>query len=232
MDGLRRAHGPPSLDKGPTLEAFDLSLSPSQRRVLLSLTTPRAIQDFLDQLLYSADPFYRSPLRVLMERTAHCFDGAVFAAAMLRRLGHPPLILDMLPNERDDDHVLALFKRHDRWGAVAKSNFAGLRYREPVYRTLRELVMSYFEDYYNVEGEKTLRGYTVPLNLRVFDQAEWTTRDATLDDVAERLDRIRRMSLLTEAMVAELSPLDERSRLAGLRGANEAGLWRPSKPGG
>lgn len=206
---------------------MDAALSRAERRILEGLTTPWAIQDFLDGLLYSADPFYRCPLRVLRERTAHCFDGALFAAAMLRRLGHPPLILDMIPNERDDDHVLALFKRHGHWGALAKSNFVGLRFREPVYRNLRELVMSYFEHHYNVEGEKTLRGYTVPLNLKAFDPLQWMTQDAAADDIAGRLDEIRRISLLTETQVAELSPVDERSRAAGLQGANEAGLWKP-----
>jgi hypothetical protein len=211
------------------MDGFDQALTPSERRVVAELTTPKAIQAFLDGVRYSDDPFYRSPLRVLRERTAHCFDGALFAAAMLRRLGYPPRILDMLPNDRDDDHLLALFKRNGHWGAVAKSNFTGLRFREPVYRSLRELVMSYFEHHYNVLGEKTLRGYTVPLSLRPFDRLDWMTSDAPLEAVAQRLDEIRRVQLLTEAMVAELSPVDERSLKAGLQGANEAGLWKPSK---
>ena len=205
---------------------FEQSLNRSEGRVLAGLTTPRQIQAFLDDLLYSADPFYRCPLRVLRERTAHCFDGALFAAAMLRRLGYPPLILDIVPNDRDDDHLLALFKRNGHWGAVAKSNFVGLRFREPVYRTLRELVMSYFEQYYNVAGEKTLRGYTVPLNLKAFDKLNWMISDDPLEGVARRLDEIRQVQVLTETMIAELSPVDERSRRAGLQGVNEAGLFR------
>jgi hypothetical protein len=213
----------------PAVPAFDQALGPSERRVVAGLTTPRHIQAFLDGLLYSADPFYRSPLRVLRERTAHCFDGALFAAAMLRRLGYPPLILDIVPNDRDDDHLLALFKRNGHWGAVAKSNFVGLRFREPVYRTLRELVMSYFEQYYNVAGKKTLRGYTVPLNLRAFDKLSWMTSDDPLEGVAKRLDEIRQVKVLTEEMIAELSPVDERSLRAGLQGVNEAGLFLPSE---
>lgn len=211
------------------MDELDLALSPSERALVAGLTTPRGIQLFLDGLRYSDDPFYRSPLRVIRERTAHCFDGALFAAAMLRRLGDPPRILDILPNDRDDDHLVALFKRHGRWGAVAKSNFTGLRFREPVYSTLRELVMSYFEQYFNSLGEKTLRGYTVPLNLRSFDGLGWMVEDEPLDRIADRLDEIRRVHVLTEAMVADLSPVDERSLQAGLQGANEAGLWKPSK---
>lgn len=213
------------------MRSFQEALSPTEHREVRELTSPRRIQDFLDGLLYSADPFYRCPLRVLQERTAHCFDGALFAAAMLRPLGHPPLVLDMLPNDRDDDHVLALFKKDGHWGAVAKSNFAGLRFRDPVYRSLRELVMSYFQDFYNVEGEKTLRGYTVPLNLSAFDKAQWMALDAPADDIARRLDELRRFELLKDGMEAEIAPVDKRSLRAGLQGANEAGLWTPNKSG-
>jgi hypothetical protein len=208
------------------VEAFDEVLTPAESKVIAGLTTPRAIQDFLDELQYSSDLFYRCPLRVLRDRRAHCFDGALFAASVLRRLGYPPLILEIIPNDADDDHLLALFKRNGHWGAVAKSNFVGLRFREPVYRTLRELVMSYFEPYYNVTGERTMRGYTVPLNLKAFDRVNWMTSDPPLDDVADRLDAIRHVPVVTEAMIAELSPVDERSRRAGLQGVNEAGLFK------
>jgi len=111
------------------------------------------------------------------ERRAHCFDGAVFAAAALRKLGFPPLVLELVPNERDDDHLIALYKRDGLWGAVAKSNFVGLRFREPVFRNLRELVLSYFEQFFNVAGEKTLRAYTLPLDLTRFDALGWTIQD-------------------------------------------------------
>ncbi len=107
--------------------------------------------------------------RSLTIAVAHCFDGCLFAAAALRHIGYPPLIVELLPTDRDDDHLIAVYKLRGAWGAVAKSNFAGLTYREPIYRNLRELVMSYFEQYYNVAREKTLRGYTAPLDLRTFD---------------------------------------------------------------
>ncbi|MBN2416356.1 hypothetical protein JXO52_10965 [bacterium] len=192
-----------------------------------TLDSPYRIQAFLDTVPYSAEPVYRCPLQVLRDRLAHCFDGALFAAAALRLIGFPPLILDMIPDDRDDDHLLALFKQEGHWGAIAKSNFAGLRFREPVYRTLRELVLSYFEQYYNVEREKTLRGYTVPLNLTVFDTYAWMTRDADLERIADRLDTIRRHSLLTPGMIARLSPVDERLYRAGLEGSDPDGLFRP-----
>ena len=128
---------------------FEQAWTDAERQVMAQLTSPGAIQVFLDELPYSADPIYRCPLRVLRERIAHCFDGAMFAAAALRLLGYPPLILDIVPSGRDDDHLLALYKRDGHWGAVAESNFVGLRFREPIYRSLRELVLSYFEQYYN-----------------------------------------------------------------------------------
>jgi hypothetical protein len=210
---------------------FDRHLTQSERRILGPLATPGKIQTFLDELAYSIEKTYRCPLRVLRERVAHCYDGALFAAAMLRRLGHPPLILEMLPNHRDDDHLLAPFKQDGHWGAVGKSNFVGLRFREPVYRTLRELIMSYFEQFYNVEREKTLRGYTLPLNLQAFDRHGWMVRDEPLDWIAQRLDRTRRVRLLTPRMVKRLSPLDPRAYEAGLWGTNPRGLYRPGPRG-
>jgi hypothetical protein len=207
--------------------AFDQVLSESERQFILTLTTPGKIQAFLDELPYSTEHIYRCPLRVLRDRVAHCFDGALFAAVTLRRLGYPPLIMDLLPNDRDDDHMLAIYKNHGHWGAIAKSNFVGLRFREPIYRNLRELVMSYFEQFYNVEREKTLRSYTLPLNLEAFDPLDWMTKDDFLEQIAQKLDRIRRVPVLTQPMISVLSVVDERSYRAGLMGANEAGLYKP-----
>jgi hypothetical protein len=213
----------------PALETFEKALTRSERRIINGLTTPFKIQAFLDTLEYSTEEVYRSPLRVLRDRRGHCFDGALFAAAIFRRIGYPPLILDMLPNNRDDDHLLALFKCDGFWGAVAKSNFVGLRFREPIFRNLRELVLSYFEQYYNVAREKTLRGYTRPLNLNLFDTFDWMTQDKPLEAIAGRLDEIRQISLLTGPMISRLSKLDELTYRAGLTGANKAGLYKPDR---
>ena|ERR1044071_1568957 len=201
--------------------------SPSLDR-LSTFASPYAVQAFLDETPYSTEPVYRCPASVLRDRKAHCFDGAVFAAAVLKRLGHRPRILEMLPEPgRDDTHVIALFQGEGGWGAVAKSNFVGLRYREPIHRTLRELVMTYFEAFYNVERERTLRGYTVPLDLTAFDHQRWEEDDATMEAIANRLDRIRRMPLLTPEVAAALEPLDRRSYDAGMLGLDRDGLWMP-----
>ena len=200
---------------------------PEHRPLVRALTSPARIQAFLDATPYSPEERYRCPLSVLTDRRAHCFDGAVFAAAMLRRLGHPPLIVDLLPNDRDDDHMLALFKVDGRLGAVAKSNFSGLRYREPIFRSLRELVLSYFEDYFNAAGEKTLRAYTVSLNLARFDRQAWLTDDATMDTIADALDRLRKVPVLTPRAARRLQPVDPLALQAGLLGSNPDGLFKP-----
>src|SRR5580692_10024433 len=136
--------------------------TPAERAVFMRLRSPELIQRFVDDLGYNKEKggeTCRSPRRVLRDRTGHCMEGALFGAAALRLLGYPPLLLD-LEAVQDSDHVLAIFRRRGCWGALAKSNFTGLRYREPVYRTLRELVLSYFEHYFNLRREKTLRKYS------------------------------------------------------------------------
>ena len=196
-----------------------------ERKILARLSTPRKIQDFLDSIPYSTEDRYRSPRSTLRERVAHCYDGALFAAAALCQSGHPPLLVNMYA-ERDDEHLLAVFKQAGHWGAVAKSNFVGLRYRDPIYRTLRELVMSYFQDYFNVQGEKTLRAYTRPLNLARFDHLAWMTSDTHLDVIAAALDRLARTAVLTSRMRAALTLVDERSYQAGTLGTDAAGLYK------
>jgi hypothetical protein len=215
----------PFLIQKDRMDEFETQLNSSEKTLLNSLDTPPKIQAFLNNIPYSEDHFYRCPLRVLREQIAHCFDGALFAAMALRRIGYPPHILELIPNERDDDHLVALFKQNGCWGAVAQSNFTGLRYREPVYRSLRELVMSYFEDHFNAAGEKTLRGYRGPVRLETFDHLNWMGSDAGLDALADGMDRYRVIPLITDQMAAALSLVDERSLRAGLLGANPAGLF-------
>jgi len=202
-------------------------LTKTELRTFSKLNSPFKIQEFLDSIPYSDEERYRCPRSVLQDRKAHCYDGAVFAAASLSMIGYPPLLVDMLPNRRDDDHILAIFHRNNRWGAVAKSNYSGLRFREPVYRGLRELIMSYFESYYNISAEKTLVGYTVPLNLNRFDKLDWLINDKAMDAIANGLDGIRKYKLLTSAMAKQLSAVDKRSYNAGLLGANYKGLFQP-----
>jgi hypothetical protein len=189
---------------------------------LRRLATPEKIQRFLDRDIgYNKEesgPTCRSPRRVLRDRTAHCLEGALFGAAALSALGFPPLLLD-LEAVRDDDHVLAIYRQRGHWGAVAKSNYAGLRFREPVYRNLRELVMSYFEHYYNLMGEKTLRSYSRPVNLNRFHPLPWMTAEEDLWPIAHYLCDIPHRRLLTRSMERRLNRMDERLMAAGRVGA-------------
>ncbi len=213
-----------------SLKKLEEYLDQPQRDLLASLNSPVQIQAFLDQTPYSAENTNRCPLRVLQDRQAHCLDGGLFAAAALHRIGYPPLIVDLLPEPgQDDDHVLAIYRREGYWGAVAKSNFVGLRFREAIYRNLRELVLSYFEDYYNVKGEKTLRSYTRPLNLEGFDRYGWMWRDEGADAIERRLGEMKRIRLVSEGMAAHFSVVDKLSYEAGMLGVNAAGLYQPQQ---
>lgn len=201
------------------------------------LTSPFAIQTYLDEIPYGTDPIYRSPLEVLRDRRAHCLDGALLAAFALEQLGHAPLIADIRA-VRDDDHVIAVYYsgtgRGRRVGAIAKSNTVGLRFREPIYRDLRELVMSYFEFYYNTDGEKTLRSFTRAIDLRRFDATGWRVRpDGIGPIIVKYLDRVTHKPALTPAQVRALHRVDDRLYKGGLYGTDPAGLYAGDrlKPG-
>ena len=200
--------------------------SRTERSLLGKLTSPDRIQAYLDGVPYSADPIYRSPRSVMRDRKAHCFDGALFAACALRQIGQRPRLVD-LGAVRDDDHVIAIYERDGHLGAVAKSNFVGIRFREPVFRSVRELALSYFECYYNVDGEKTLRSFSVPLDLSTLDHLDWMHSDDGLEVIASRLSSIRHFPMLTPALESSLVRVDDRSYKAGLMGVNAAGLYRP-----
>ncbi|HEV3332530.1 MAG TPA: hypothetical protein VG096_16185 [Bryobacteraceae bacterium] len=196
---------------------------PAERTVFRRLTTPEKIQRFIDDLAYNKEPdgnTCRSPRRVLRDRTAHCMEGALMGAAALRMTGFPPLLLD-LEAVRDDDHVLAIFRLRGCWGAIAKSNYAGLRYREPVYRSLRELAMSYFEHYYNPRREKTLRNYSRPVNLARFDSMHWMTAEEDVWAIPEYLCEIAHRPLLPAPVAAKLGRVDDRLYRAGRLGLVE-----------
>jgi hypothetical protein len=197
------------------------AFSKAERDVFRRLNSAEKIQRFLDHdLSYDKEPDgprCRSPRVALRDRTAHCMAGALFGAAALRMLGHPPLLLD-LEAVHDDDHVLAIFRTYGHWGAVAKSNYSGLRFREPVYRTLRELVMSYFEHYYNLRREKTLRNYSRPVNLARFDAMDWMTTEEDPWAIPEYLCTIAHTPLTPPRIIKRLSRVDDRLFSAGLVG--------------
>jgi hypothetical protein len=186
-------------------------------RFLRSLKTPAGIQRWLDEIPYHLAGTAWSPRLVMQRGTAHCLEGAIFAAAALRAIGYPPLIFDM-EAEQDTDHVMAIYQVRGHWGTIAKSNFTGCHGRDPVYRSLRELAMSYFNLYFNHRRERTLRNYSRPVNLARFDKRHWMTTDKDIWFIAEYLCDIPHTKLLKPAMKRYLSRVNERLYRAELTG--------------
>jgi len=199
----------------------------SEERTLARLRSPHDIQAFLDRLPYSSDPIYRCPRDVLRDRKAHCVDGALLAAAALERLGHAPRLVWIVA-ENDDGHLIALWRRVGLLGAIAKSNFVGLRFREPVYHSLRELVMSYFSEYFNTRGDLSMRAYTRPLSLARFRSLPWRTDSSCLPVIIDdALDRQPTVHVAPRAAIARLHRVDARTLAGAMHGANHAGLFKP-----
>jgi hypothetical protein len=192
------------------------------------MSDPDRIQGFLDSLEYNPVYECRSPRWVIRKRSAHCFEGALFAAAVLQFHGHKPLIVD-LKAYNDDDHVITIFKRDGYWGAVAKSNFTSLRFREPVYKSLRELVMSYFDFYFNTDGDKSLRSYSAPLDLTVYNPRHWTTTDEDLEYIGDKLEEIRHFPVINEKMIKNLKRASNIMLQAGMLGSKAEGLFKPKQ---
>ena len=208
-------------------------LHSSELRELRRLDTPQRVQQFLDSLPYNDDTRPHtcfSPRLVLRHRRAHCMEGALLAAAAFRLAGRPPLLVD-LAAVRDDDHVLAVFREGRCWGAVAKSSYSGLRYRDPVFRTIRELAMSYQPHYYNPQGEKTLRAYARPVDLSRFDARGWMASEEDVWYIPEHLASIPHIPLLSPAEVRRLTPMDRLLYEAGMVGRSIHVVSSASRPG-
>jgi len=195
----------------------DLGLTPAEFALLERLDTPQKIQGFLYGLRQNFEltgDTCRPVRHVLHHRAAHCIEGAMLAACALWVHGEPPLLMDMRA-VRDSDHVVALFRRHGRWGAISKTNGIGLRWRDPVYGSLRELAMSYFHEYYNRRDHKTLREYSVPFDLRRVDPELWVTGRKHAWLVAEELDRIKHFKLVDGRHLSAVTRRDPFERHAG-----------------
>lgn len=184
-------------------------------KLLRALSTPAKIQDYLQKLRINFDDDYYSPRRVMKTRRAACLDGAIFAAAALMVHGQLPLLLDLKTAKGDVDHVVALFRRRGRWGAISKTNHAVLRYREPLYRDVRELVMSYFHEYFLDDGRKMLRSFSQPLDLSRFNKKLWTIDPKSLEHIAEALDFSPHERIIPPSAVRQLRRADLVERKAG-----------------
>lgn len=197
-------------------------------KFLITMDSPLKIQDFLDSIPYNPGSESKSPGYVIKKRNAHCFEGALFAAACLRNIGFKPLIVD-LRAVNDDDHVIAVYKLNNCWGALAKSNFTTLRLREPVYRSVRELSMSYFDFYFNTIGQKTLRAYSLPFDLSGYDKKNWMTTNEDLEYIGRDIDKRRHYPLIETKQAKKLTDVKPYLIEAGLLGSNPDGLYIPDK---
>lgn len=216
-------------EKGPTFSRYTIfyirmDWTAQEKRVLDGLTSPWKIQDFLDGLAYNTSDVTFSPREVLRRKQAHCMDGALFGVAALQWLRHPPLLVD-LRAVNDDDHVIAVFRQEGMWGAVAKSNTTLLRYRDPVYRSLRELALSYFPMYFNSEGEMSLREYSRPFSLRRFGP-DWIFSADDMSFIGAALDATRHYPLLTKQQLLALPRVQKYLIDACFLGADRKGLYQ------
>ncbi len=214
---------------------FESRLPAPQRRTFQSFRRPIDIQRYLDGLPYIGEERDRCPLDVMRDGQCHCLDGGLFAALALRKLGDPGLLVDLVPikdrrgRNLDDDHVLAVFRRYGRWGAVAKSNFPWLRYREPVYRDIRELVMSYFEMYFSIAGVKVLHGYLRPFDISRLDTSGYAWDEQAAGRLYKRLYARKEVPVLSAQSQRLLVSPDEREYESGVLGVNWDWVYRLSE---
>ncbi len=192
--------------------------TPEEKTLLVSLDTPAKVQDFLDTIPMNHEvdgvDTVKSPLRVLRERSAHCIEAAILGAYILSLHGYPPLLMYLKADGNDFDHVIAPFKEHGFWGALSKTNHAVLRYREPVYKTVRELVMSYFHEYTDDEGKKTLREYSDVLDLRIFESG-WEVATIDLWGIDEELGKLEHYPIAPKDVLKRLRNADPIEQKAG-----------------
>ena len=194
---------------------FDFSSK--EKKLLKSLNTPAKVQDFLNTLRFNFEEkgeTLRSPLFSLRRGSAHCFEGALLGAYILSLQGFTPYILHLKATKGDYDHVIAPFRVGGLWGALSKTNHAVLRYREPVYNNIHELVLSYFHEYFLDNGQKTLRQYSKPLDLNIFEEG-WEREDGDLWGIDEELDKIKHYDILPRGTLGKLRKADKIEIKAG-----------------
>lgn len=202
------------------------ALTAEEEKFFRSFTHPMEIQRYLDALRYNDTYYWKSPRYILRVGTANCGEGAYLAAAIMKFMGYKPLVVEMSV-DNDDAHMLAVYQRNGCWGSIGKSNTTLLRSREPVFQSIRELVMSYFEFYFNVQGFKTLRGFTQPVNVDDLEPEDWITTDVDLDPYFDQYTKMPYETILTEEMLRDLSPAEPVIMKACFLGASKAGLYVP-----
>ncbi len=195
------------------------AFSAKHQRLFLSLDTPAKVQDFLNRIPQNFETdgkdTCKSPWMVMQTGTAHCIEGAMLGAYILSLHGHKPLLMHLKAANSDFDHVVALFQADGHFGALSKTNHAVLRYREPVYATIRELAMSYFHEYFTNDGIKTLRSYSEPLNLNTFVD-DWMLEDGDVWGIDHELDKIKHYAIAPASVIKQYRKADPIERKIGL----------------
>jgi len=194
------------------------NLNEKELKILKQLNTPKKIQDFLNEMPINFEKngdTCMSPRMVLKENKAHCIEGAMLAATALRLNGEKPLVVDMTASRNDFDHVICVFNRNGMWGCVSKTNHAVLRYREPIYKSIRELVLSFFHEYSNDFGKKTLRSYSLPVDLSRFDNLNWMASEEDVWFVPDYLAKVKHFPILNLRQIRGLRKADELEIKAG-----------------
>lgn len=199
--------------------------SPSEKKFLRSLKSPEKIQNYLDALTYNPENAALSPRYVMITNDGHCFEGCLFAAAALELQGHPPLLVDLL-GHNDDDHVICVYKAKTGWGSIAKSNTTLLRGRDPVYKTVHELVMSYFPFYFNTKGRPSLYAYSEPINLNRYNKWNWRWSDENLEDLGKSFYDITHFEILSKRELTKLPKVSQNLLDACFLGADQNGLYK------
>jgi len=197
-------------------------------KVLKRLREPGKIQEYMNRLGYNTVDGCMSPLKVIQKGRANCMEGALLAAACLKESGRKPLIMD-LRAVNDDDHVITLYRGGGLWGAMSKSNFTTLEFREPAYRSLREIAMSYFDLYFNLAGQKTLREYSIPLDLTKYDSRNWVSTDEDLSYIGSDLDETKHYRIISKRQIRHLHRTADKLVKASIIGADKKGIYKPKK---
>jgi len=190
-----------------------------EKNFFKSLSCPDKIQSYLDSLLYNPEDASLSPRYVLLSGDGHCLEGAMLAAAVLEFHGHPPLVVDLQSLSFDDPHVIAVYQYKSRWGSIAKSNTSLLAGRSPVYGSIRELVLSYFDFYFDYSGKKSLLAYSNPINLNDYNDQNWRTSEDDLMDLGISFNHYPHQKILSSNEMRSLSKASDRVREACFLGS-------------